>query len=340
MTEKLAALEVRGLTMHFPAKGRARYVHALDELDLRLEPGQIVAVVGESGSGKSTAARLISLIHPPTSGTVRIGDVDATALRGRKLRRFRGRVQMIFQDPFGSMNPAHHAHRQIDRALRLHTRLRGDQLVARRRELLEAVDLSPAERFENRFPHELSGGQRQRINIASALAADPEVLLADEPVSMLDVSIRAGVLALLDRLRREKGIAIVFVTHDLASAQEIADEVLVLYAGHVMEQGATDDVIARPLHPYTQLLLSAVPDPTRKAARIDARGEIPTVINPAPGCRFAPRCPLAIELCRTSTPAITEPEDGRLVRCHAREPEKAEAFHASHDPKLRKAGTE
>ncbi|WP_439593037.1 ABC transporter ATP-binding protein [Microbacterium sp.] len=322
------ALSIDGLTMHFPAHGRGQFVHALDDLRFAVERGRILAIVGESGSGKSTAARLISLIHSPTGGTVRIDGVDATALRGRRLRRFRRRVQMVFQDPFGSMNPAHPAHRQIDRALRLHTSLRGDALVKRRRELLASVELTPPERFEGRYPHELSGGQRQRINIAAALAADPDVLLADEPVSMLDVSIRAGVLRLLDRLRAERGIAIVFVTHDLASAQELADDTLVLYAGQSMEQGATDEVINSPLHPYTRLLLSAVPAPEKRGQRIEARGEVPTIVNPRPGCRFAARCPIATDICTQQDPdvVVVDTARGRRVRCHAYDPAQASHF--------------
>lgn len=323
-------LAITGLSVHFdvPARGRSARLHALDDVDLRLHKGSVLAVVGESGSGKSTIVRTVCLVNRPTAGRVVVGGQDASALSSAGLRTYRRQVQMVFQDPFGSINPAHRVAYPIDRALRLHTGLRGAALVARRRELLEAVELSPAEEFETRFPHELSGGQRQRVSIAAAIAGGPDLLLADEPVSMLDVSIRAGVLRLLDRLRRELGLSILLVTHDLASAQMLADETLVLYAGHVMEVAPTHELLRRPLHPYTQLLLASIPDPRRQAARLVPRGEVPDLVTPPPGCRFADRCPLAQPVCHDTVPEVQDAGGGHHVRCHAFAPATSSLFAA------------
>lgn len=318
MTKSL--LEVRDLSMHFPL-GMGKKLHALDELDLTLGEGRIVAVVGESGSGKSTLLRCIARVHEPSGGTIRVRGEDVGRLRGRALRKYRSAVQVVFQDPFGAINPAHPIRYQLDRAISLHTGLRGQARLQRRRELLESVGLRPAESFEDRYPHELSGGQRQRVCIATAVAGAPSVLLADEPVSMLDVSLRAGVLGLLDELRRKSNVALLLVTHDLASAGTLADETLVLYAGQSVEQAPTSVLLSTPRHPYTQLLVSATPDPRAQPRRIDTRGEVPTVIDPSPGCRFAPRCPLAAARCREATPPMSAIGPQHSARCHALAPD-------------------
>lgn len=324
-----ALLTVRNATLHFPARGtgmRRAFVHALDDVSIEIERAGTLALVGESGSGKSSLARLISLIYRPTRGSILFDGLLVVANKREQIRRYRKRVQMIFQDPFGSMNPVHRVSYPIDRALKIHQHLRGAALVEKRREILRDVELTPAEDIEYKYPHELSGGQRQRINIATALAADPDLLIADEPVSMLDVSIRAGVLRLLARLRDERDVAILFVTHDLPSAAFLTENTAVLYAGQVMEQGPTVDVLEAPLHPYTQLLIASAPDPERRGVRAVARGEAPSAVDPPAGCRFASRCPIAADVCRRTTPELTHPLPGRTVRCHARDPEKSHLF--------------
>ena len=259
-------LEASGLTRHFHLQtatlGRRPLLRAVHDVDLALRPGAVTALVGESGSGKSTVARLLALLDRPTAGTVRFGDVEATRLRGRrKVLRYRSQVQLIFQDPFASLNPAKRVEHHLARPLRIHRIVPGKLVHMRVVELLESVGLVPGEEFAAKYPHELSGGQRQRVAIARALAVEPKVLLADEPISMLDVSIRAGILNLMLELKEQRDIAFLYITHDLASARYVADEVLVMLSGRIVERGPTDAVLHEPLHPYTQLLLSAVPDP-------------------------------------------------------------------------------
>ncbi|MFD2796046.1 ABC transporter ATP-binding protein [Promicromonospora vindobonensis] len=340
MSTSSPVLAARGLTKHFRAghfraggrrvNGRppARAIHAVDGVDLELHRGQVLAVVGESGSGKSTVARLLAQLIPFTGGQVLLDGVDARVRGRRAFRAYAQRVQMIFQDPFASLNPVHPVRYTLTRALRLHRRhptggtLRGAELEAALTELLERVHLTPAERYVDSYPHELSGGQRQRIAIARALAADPEVLLADEPVSMLDVSIRLGILNLLADLRDRLGIAILYITHDIASARYFADRTTVLYAGQVMETGDSESVTQEPLHPYTRLLVASAPDPDDLAGAGAAAvrdqgtgGEPPSLVDPPPGCRFAPRCPYARDLCRSETPALIEVAPGRSAAC-------------------------
>jgi peptide/nickel transport system ATP-binding protein len=320
-------LEVRNLSKFFPVGGGGlfglggppQFVHAVEEVSFNLYRGEILALVGESGSGKSTIARLVADLYPVTAGEITFQGKDVTRLAGRTdTLRYRRRVQMVFQDPFGSLNPVKTIAHHLERPLAIHHQAgtRG----ARRamvHTLLRTVGLTPPEEVAAKFPHQLSGGQRQRVAFARALAVQPELILADEPVSMLDVSIRMGILNMMAALRDERGLSFLYITHDLASARYIADRTLVLYAGHLVEAAASEDVMMRPLHPYTQLLLSAVPDPAAGLAhrRVEARGEIPTVINPAPGCRFASRCPRVMERCRTTTPALYEPQAGHRVRC-------------------------
>jgi peptide/nickel transport system ATP-binding protein len=319
-------MDVRGLTKHFPAGrsgrlwGARRWIHAVDDVGFELRRGRILALVGESGSGKSTVARLIARLYPATAGHVMFGNRDILTLhRGGDLRRYRGRVQMVFQDPFGSLNPTQTVAHHIDRPLLIHRRVSGPREARERvHHLLQIVGLTPADEVANRLPHQLSGGQRQRVAFARALAVQPEVILADEPISMLDVSIRMGILNLMAQLRDEQGLSYLYITHDLASARYLADEVMVLYAGQVMERAPTEDVMGQPLHPYTQLLLSAVPDPTTRGIerKVEARGEIPVVVNPKPGCRFASRCPHVMSICREVTPPLQEVRRGHWARCH------------------------
>jgi peptide/nickel transport system ATP-binding protein len=312
-----ATLEIRDLTKHF------KKVHAVDDVSFTLQPGRITALVGESGSGKSTIARLLVRLYKPTSGTIALGDRDVVRDRSpRAIRAYRSQVQMIFQDPFGSLNPAKTIRHHIERPLRIHRIVRDEDVEARVYELLDTVGLVPPEHVAAKYPHQLSGGQRQRVAIARALAVEPAVLLADEPTSMLDVSIRIGILNLMLRLKEDRQIAFLYVTHDLASARYVADDILVMYAGQIVEQGPVEQVLADPLHPYTQLLLSAVPDPRRREQETIAvgRGHAAAAVDPQPGCRFVGRCPIAIEVCHHVTPPLVEARPGQAARCHVNAP--------------------
>ncbi len=311
-------LDVRGLGKTFSSGGlfapRTRVCAARD-VSFTLARGEAVALVGESGSGKSTIARLLLRLEPADRGEVRLAGEDVLTARSRRaVLAYRARVQMVFQDPFGSLNPVHTVGHHLERPLVRHARLARGALRERVLELLRTVGLEPSAEFVGRWPHELSGGQRQRVAIARALAVGPDVLLADEPTSMLDVSIRMGVLQLLARLRRERGLSILLITHDLASARWLADRILVLYHGRVVEQGPGDEVIAAPAHPYTRALLAAVAGAGRRPvaappaalARADAQ---------AAGCPFAARCPERLEACLRSDPGPRR-LGRRLVRCH------------------------
>ncbi len=311
-------LEVAGLSRSVPVGGllsRARR-SLLQDVSFTLERGEIVALVGESGSGKSTLARLLARLDSPDGGALRLGGEDVLAGGSRSASlAYRGRVQMVFQDPFASLNPVHTVAHHLERPLLRHGRASPAELRSRVHALLESVGLTPAEQLARRFPHELSGGQRQRVAVARALAVEPDVIIADEPTSMLDVSTRKGVLQLLRGLTRERGIGILFITHDLASARHLADRILVLYAGSVVESGRASDVLGAPRHPYTRLLLSAVPDGAdflRTPLPVRPANGLP----PPRGCSFAHRCPQASSVCRDLTPAETLSAAEHRVRCH------------------------
>ncbi|WP_327370044.1 ABC transporter ATP-binding protein [Streptomyces sp. NBC_01217] len=322
-------LEARGVTKHFPVRrtgrdllaGRRRTVHAVDDVSLKLRRGTVTALVGESGSGKSTVARLLAQLYPLTEGEIRLAGKAVKAGRGRSFRTYVRQVQLIFQDPFASLNPVHTVRYHLTRALRIHGRA-GDgeaELEQNLTALLNRVQLTPPHQYLDKFPHELSGGQRQRVAIARALGADPRVLLADEPVSMLDVSIRLGVLNLLKDLKDRLHLAILYITHDIASARYFADSTLVMYAGRIVEGGDSERVTQHPAHPYTQLLIASAPDPDRVVAEEEQEetgsGEPPSLIAPPAGCRFHPRCPRAMERCRTELPPRFDLEDGQWAAC-------------------------
>jgi len=323
-----APLEVRGLTKHFAAgtslrPGKRSRVHAVDDVTFALRPGTITALVGESGSGKSTVARLLLRLYDPTDGTILYEGNDVTSERSRRdLLGYRSQVQMIFQDPFGSLNPVKTVRHHLGRPLRIHGLATREGLESRVFALLEQVGLAPPAKFADKYPHELSGGQRQRVAIARALAVQPRVLIADEPTSMLDVSIRIGILNLMVDLKREHGLAFLYVTHDLASARYIADNVLVMYAGQIVEQGPAERVLEEPLHPYTQLLLASVPDPAAyDRERIEIRkGLASAAVDPPAGCRFVERCPLRIDVCSSITPELVAARPGHSARCHVTAP--------------------
>ena len=318
----MSVLEVRGLSKEFAAGGvvhRAR-LHAVDDVTFTLEPGRVTALAGESGSGKSTVARLLARLYDPTSGEVRFEGRDVGRDRRRRdVLRYRSQVQLIFQDPFGSLNPAKTVRHHLERPLRIHGLASRRDVRARVEELLETVGLVPPAAIAAKYPHELSGGQRQRVAIARALAVEPRVVIADEPISMLDVSIRVGILNLMRDLK-ERGIAFLYVTHDLASARYVADDILVMYAGQVVEQGPVDAVLASPLHPYTRLLIESVPDGRPVAPVEIRRGTAAAAVDPPPGCRFVSRCPLAVDVCRRETPELVEALPGRAARCHVTAP--------------------
>ncbi len=298
-------------------------VQAVEDTSLALYPGRATALVGESGSGKTTVARMLARIYNPTSGSIRFRDQPVQLTnRPADMRAYRRHVQLIFQDPFSSLNPVHDVRYHLSRPLRVYGHARNDQEVTEQvLALLNRVSLSPAEQFIQKYPHQLSGGQRQRVAIARSLAVSPEVLLADEPVSMLDVSIRLDILNLLLRLKDEERLAVLFITHDIASARYFAEDTLVMYAGQLVEGGPSDTVIQAPKHPYTQLLLSAAPDPDRIKKQgvgitpVPARGEIPSLINPPTGCRFHPRCPHAMPVCKERFPQRTELGNGHWTNC-------------------------
>jgi peptide/nickel transport system ATP-binding protein len=297
-----------------------RTLHAVDDMSFTVGEREIVAVVGESGSGKSTVARVLAKIYKPTSGEIYFEGKPLSAIRSRRARlRYSGLVPMVFQDPFSSFNPVFRVSHGVMRALKLHRpELSAPERQQEAERVFEAVGLTPGAEVLQRFPHELSGGQRQRVGFAQALAMRPRLILADEPVSMLDVSIRIGLLNVMARLRDEQGVSILYITHDIASARYVADRIVVMYAGQVAEQGPVEEVLSAPKHPYTQLLLSAVPDPRAElnvSAETD-RGEPPRVIDPTPGCRFRWRCPLAIDICQTVTPNLERLAPGHDVACH------------------------
>jgi peptide/nickel transport system ATP-binding protein len=321
-TSDAPMLQTHGLTKHFKIGGglSRQNQHAVDDVDQAIGDRQIVALVGESGSGKSTIARLLARVHRPTSGDIVFQGRPVSEMKGRKLElAYHRAVPMVFQDPFSSLNPAYRVSHGITRGLLLHRpELSASERRAEAERVVEAVGLSPARDVVDRYPHELSGGQRQRIGFAQALSYRPKLIVADEPVSMLDVSIRIGLLNVMARLRSDEGVSILYITHDIASARYISDRILVMYAGHVVESGPTEQVLAAPAHPYTKLLLSAVPDPRAPLSEaIGAdKGEPPRVIDPAPGCRFRHRCPLAIDQCAITEPPLLPGSGDQSAACH------------------------
>jgi dipeptide transport system ATP-binding protein len=312
-------LEARNLSKHYNVsqgwlKPKAT-AKALDGVSFSLSQGQTLAVVGESGCGKSTLARQITMIEPPTAGELwmdgaNIADADRAALK-----RVRPLVQMVFQNPYASLNPRKKVGAMLEEPLIINTSLSKSQRAEKARAMMAKVGLRPE--HYNRFPHMFSGGQRQRVAIARALMLDPKVIVADEPVSALDVSIQAQVLNLLMDLQDASGVAYLFISHNLAVVEHIADDVLVMYLGKAVEHGSKQDIFSRPLHPYTKALLASTPriDPAQRQQKMMLPGELPSPLAPPPGCSFNNRCPHAVELCRQQVPALEE-FDGRLVACH------------------------
>jgi len=315
-------LEVRDLKVHFPVQhglfSRVKaHVKAVDGVSFSLGSGETLGLVGESGCGKTTLGRAVVRLIEPTSGSVLFDGEDLTKLDGAALRAKRRGFQMIFQDPFGSLNPRMTVEQIIGEALDIHGLANGADARAKRiAELLDAVGLSAA--HAQRYPHEFSGGQRQRIGIARALAVEPKLIVCDEPVSALDVSVQAQIINLLQDLQQQRGIAYLFVAHDLAVVEHISRRVMVMYLGQVVELADARAIVRAPKHPYTQALLSAVPvvDPASKRQRILLPGDVPSPIDPPSGCPFHPRCPVAEARCRVEKPALRELSVGHFVACH------------------------
>jgi peptide/nickel transport system ATP-binding protein len=316
------ALELKSVRKHFPIRSFASYgkaVHAMDDVSFSLASGESLALVGESGSGKTTTASVIARLYEHDAGSVIVGSEEVGPFKTRaEALRYRKKVQLIFQDPFGSLNPTHTVRRILERPFLIHGLASGRaELDSRLEDILDQVGLSPARDYLDRFPHELSGGQRQRVNIARGFAVEPEIVLADEPTSMLDVSIRMGVMNMMLDLRERRGVSYLYITHDLAGARYMCSRIAVMYAGMILEIGPTDEVIGRACHPYVRLLKAASPSPESGSARerVASRGEIPSLIDPPSGCRFHPRCPFAKPSCGEAMPELRDLGGGHLVRC-------------------------
>ena len=310
-------LEVRGLSKYFPV-GRGT-LKAVDDVTFHVDAGETLGIVGESGCGKTTCGRTVAGLYAATAGTVRFDGRDVTRLRGRERRDFTKHVQVVFQDPYSSLDPHMKVGDIVAEGMLAHgIGASREDRAARVCSLLESVGLESS--YAERYIHELSGGQRQRVGIARALAVDPELLILDEPISALDVSIQAQVVTLLERLQRERGLTYVFIAHDLAMVRHISDRVLVMYLGRMVEEASVDELFDNPMHPYTKALLSSIPIPDPRVGalknRIRLEGEIPSPIDPAPGCRFAGRCFCSCEVCDERDPAMAEVSPGHFVLCH------------------------
>ena len=315
-------LVVRDLVKHFPIHRGVfsrvgGLVRAVDGVSFDIPRGKTLSLVGESGSGKTTAARCILRLIEPTSGLIEFDGIDITALRPPQLRPLRKRMQIIFQDPYGSLNPRMTVHAVLAEILAAHRIVPRGDIRARVIELLDVVGLSA--QAADRYPHEFSGGQRQRIGIARAIAVQPDLIVADEPVSALDVSIQAQILNLLNDLQHQLGLTYLFIGHNLSVVKHVSDYVAVMYLGRIVERGSVSDIFDRPAHPYTRTLLAAVPVPIPRAARQRQilSGDIPSPLNPPPGCHFHPRCPQPMVGCRAKAPSLVEIEPGHFVACES-----------------------
>ncbi len=316
-----AFLEVSGLCKHFPVRSGVLNrvtgaIRVVEDLSFSVDKGKTFAIVGESGCGKTTAGRTILRLHEPTSGSVTLDGTDLSSLSGEALRRARRRMQMVFQNPFASLNPRMRVGELLAEPLVVHGLAKGAEAQGRVEAMLGKVGLAPE--YARRYPHQFSGGQRQRVAIARALMCSPDLVIADEPVSALDVSIQSQIINLLIGLREELGLTYVFISHDLNVVRRISDAVGVMYLGRLAEASPTEALFEEPLHPYAEALLSAVPsiDPGRRRARILLPGDVPNPASPPGGCVFHPRCPKAMDICRTTVPALSEPRQGRRVACH------------------------
>jgi len=316
----MSLLTVEGLKVSFPVRGGLlggvqAWVHAVDDLSLELEPGETLSLVGESGCGKSTTGRAILRLLEADAGEILIDGIDVRALRSGDLRRFRRHAQIVFQDPSAALNPRRTAFQAVAEGLTTHSIVPPSQVRDRVRELFQLVGLS--DEHLDRFPHAFSGGQRQRIGIARALAVEPRLLILDEPVSALDVSVQAQIVNLLEDVQERTGVGYLFIAHDMGVVRHISDRIAVMYLGRIVEEGPAEEICANPLHPYTQMLISSVPSlGTLPTSRVMSRGEMPSPIHPPSGCAFHPRCPMATNDCALSQPTLVSLSQ-RRVACHA-----------------------
>ena len=331
MTKKVLVLseivKVEHLTKYFPVQKsfleqlftrELSYVKAVDDVTFSIKSGEFFTLAGESGCGKTTTGRVIVKLLEPTSGEVYFNGTDITKLKGEKLRLLRRRMQIIFQDPYASLNPRMKIIDAVGHPLEIHGLAKGEEKKKKVLEVLGKVGLTPPEQFINLYPHQLSGGQRQRVALARSIILKPKFMVADEPVSMIDVSLRSTIIDLMLSFRKELGLTYLFITHDLAVAKYISDKIAIMYLGKIVEMGHKEPLFQNPMHPYTQALLSAipVPNPERERKRIELAGEVPSAIDIPTGCRFHPRCPYRTGKCSKEEPQLTEVEKGHFVACH------------------------
>ncbi|GGH88205.1 peptide/nickel transport system ATP-binding protein [Pullulanibacillus pueri] len=318
MSQSSTLVKVEDLVIKFPVRGNkeSKFITPVDKVNLEIKKGEVLALVGESGSGKTTIGRALVRLLKPTEGQVTVQGKKINDIKGRDLKNYRQVAQMIFQDPFGSLNPVRSIEGHLKFPLRKHQGYKGKALDQKVTELLLQVGLTPVAEIRKKHPHELSGGQRQRLAIARALAVNPKFIVADEPTSMLDVSIRAGILQLMNDLKRDLGLSYLYITHDLASARYFGDRIMVLYGGKVMEIAESKELIKRPLNPYTRLLLAATPGSDTQIDLTDANNEAPDLSEGRKGCPFVNRCPLATAVCRETMPELKQAVDQHFVACH------------------------
>lgn len=317
-------LEIKHLKKYFPVKkrrlfDRRRHLMAVDDINLKINPGETLGIVGESGCGKSTLAKTIARLYENTSGQIFFKNKEISLLSQKQLRPLRPKIQYIFQDPYESLNPRHTVANILEEPFIIHTELTSEERKVEVKKLLEKVGLSPES--DQKYPNEFSGGQRQRIGIARAIALKPEILICDEPVSALDVSVQSQIINLLIGLQKELNIAILFIAHDLAVIKHISDRIAVMYLGKIVESASSDELFKTPRHPYTQFLLDAIPNPNPAIKRVKRRiqGELPSPIDPAPGCRFQSRCPMATDQCKKALPELLDISENHAVACHYQE---------------------
>jgi len=328
VTEEQTVLEVRDLVKFFPVRktfvetlrgGEDQVVHAIDGVSFDVAKGEIFGLAGESGSGKTTVLRSVLMLIPPTSGSIMYQGTDLAKLSRNEMKKYRTKIQVVFQDPYESVNPRMTVFDIVAEGLFINKLVTStDEAITRVTQALKDVQMIPPEQYMFRYPHELSGGQRQRVAIARALVLNPDLILADEPVSMLDVSIRAEVLNVLLSVKQKRGISIIFVTHDLALSKDVCDHLAIMYLGIIVEMGKPEELVSRPYHPYTQALIAAVPIPDPAAAKVKvlAKGEIPTNVSPPSGCRYHTRCPIAKQICKENVPPLEQVSPGHWAACH------------------------